>query len=67
MKNFILSVPSLHVVKKSKNKKFFFIFFQQGFMREKKCIFASLLKYSMWWGVMGATFFCKVLYEKKLP
>lgn len=39
-------------VKKSKNKKFFFIFFQQGFGSEKKCIFASLLKYSVWRGVI---------------
>jgi hypothetical protein len=39
-------------VKKSKNKKFFFIFFQQGFGSEKKCIFASLLKYSVRRGVI---------------
>ena len=67
MKNFILGVPNASVVKKTKNKKKFFIFFQQRSIREKKCIFASLLKDSMWWGVMRQTFFCKVLTERKMP
>lgn len=67
MKIFISGVPKAYVVKKTKNKKFFFIFFQQCSIREKKCIFASLLKDSMWWGVTRQTFFCKVLNERKMP
>jgi len=39
------------IVKKTRNKKKFIIFFQQGIESEKKCIFASLLKYSVRRGV----------------
>ena len=54
------------IVKKSKNKKIFIIFFQQGYKSEKKCIFASLLKYSVWQGIMWQAFVHKVLFMRKL-
>ena len=54
------------IVKKTKNKKNFIIFFQQGYNSEKKCIFASLLKYSVWKRVMKQTRPCKSLFIRRL-